>query len=176
MVNPKSNHLVTAAAKLCLKSRSRLLPPAVNINRVDQDEDILRFILKGHLLNCYESMYWPFTVVAINFPANRDRSFDHLVQKQFQVCVDRIWVNESGFHHRHHGTWGMMRSCTRSALVLVTAKRCAQLDELLPPDWAQAVQSVIGLLGYWSGECGDAASRRDILEEAVRNLGEIDHV
>jgi hypothetical protein len=92
-----------------------------------------------------------------------------------QVCVDRIWVNESGFHHRHHGTWGMMRSCTRSALVLVAAKQCAQLDEILPAGWLPAVRHVIGLLDYWSGECGDAASRRDILEEAVKGLEETNY-
>ncbi len=70
----------------------------------------------------------------------------------------------------------MMRSCTRSALVLVAAKRCGQLDELLPPGWPQAVHRVIGLLDYWSGECGDAGSRRDILKEAVGVLERINSV
>jgi hypothetical protein len=151
--------------------RSQLLPPEVDIHVAGHDEDILRFILKGHLINCYESMYWPFTVHAINFPANRNQSLDHFVRKGFQVCVDRISVNESGFYHRHHGTWGMMRSCTRSALVLVAAKKCSQLDVLLPPEWVQAVQRVIALLDFWREECGDAENRRDILEGAMRSLG-----
>ena len=123
-------------------------------------------------MNCYEFMYWPFTINAINFPANRNQSFDHLVRKSFQVCVDRIWVNESGFYHRHHGTWCMVRSCTRSALVLVAARKCAHLDALLVPGWEQAVQQVISLLDFWRGECGDAGNRGDILKAEMQSLEE----
>jgi hypothetical protein len=151
-------------------SRSKLLPPEVDIH-TGHDEDILRFILKGHLHNCYESMYWPFTVQAINFPETRDRSLDHLVSKGLQVCVDRIWVNVPGFKHRHHGTWGMMRACTRSALVLLAAKRCSKLDAMLCGGWEEAVQQVIGLLDFWKGDCGDAENRRDILQTALRGVG-----
>ena len=150
--------------------RSKLLPPEVDIHTAGHDKDILRFILKGHLLNCYESMYWPFVVNAINHPASRNQSLDHLVGKALQVCVDRIWVNEPGFAHRHHGTWGMMRACTRSALVLVAAKKCGHLEGYLAPGWEQAVHRVVGLLDFWRGECGDAENRKDILEAAMRTI------
>ena len=115
-------------------------------------------------------MYWPFVVKAINFPASRNRSLDHVVGRGLQVCVDRIWVNAPGFGHRHHGTWSMIRSCTRSALVLVAAKKCNQLDTLLCLGWEEAVQRVIGLLDFWRGECGDAETRRDVLEAAMRSV------
>lgn len=149
--------------------RSKLLPPEVDI-QTGHDKDILRFILKGHLHNCYEAMYWPFTVHAINYAETRDRSLDHLVSKGLQVCVDRIWVNVPGFKHRHHGTWGMMRACTRSALVLIAAKRCSKLDAMLCGGWEEAVQQVIGLLDFWRGECGDAKNRRDILQAALEGV------
>lgn len=157
--------------ELSYHPRSKLLPPEVDIHTTGHDEDILRFILKGHLLNCYESMYWPFVVNAINHPATRNESLDYLVGKALQVCVDRIWVNEPGFTHRHHGTWGMMRACTRSALVLIAARKCGQLDAFLAPGWEQAVHRVIGLLDFWRGECGDAENRRDILEAAMSSFG-----
>jgi hypothetical protein len=64
-----------------------------------------------------------------------------------------------------------IRSCTRSALVLVAAKKCNRLDALLCPGWEEAVQRVIGLLDFWRGDCGDAENRRDILETAMRSLG-----
>jgi hypothetical protein len=149
--------------------RSQLLPPEVDINNSGQD-DVLRFILRGHLLNCDEAMYWPFIVNGINFPTTRDFELDHFVKKGLQVCVDRIWVNESGFHHRHHGTWGTMRSCTRSALVLIAAKKCGQLEELIPLEWESAVRKVIGFLDFWSGECGDAVSRRDVLQAGLQSI------
>jgi hypothetical protein len=109
-------------------------------------------------------------VQAINWPRTRDRSLDYIVKKGLQVCVDRIWVNVPGFKHRHHGTWGMMRACTRSALVLLAAKRCNDLDTLLCAGWEEAVQQVIGLLEFWRGDCGDAENRRDILQTALRDI------
>jgi hypothetical protein len=108
-------------------------------------------------------------VNAINYPATRDRTLDQFVQKGLQVCVERIWVNENGFHHRHHGTWGMMRSCTRSAVVLIAAKKCENLIELIPLDWEVCVRKVISLLEFWSTTCGDAGSRRDILEDGLED-------
>jgi hypothetical protein len=119
---------------------------------------------------CYESIYWPYLATAINFPIQRDRSFDLFVQKGLQNCVDKIWVAEAGFHHRHHGTWLSLRQCTRSALVLVAAKRCGQLDHLIPRDWILAVKGVITFLEFWSLECADAGNRRDILEDALGNV------
>ncbi len=116
-------------------------------------------------------MYWPFVVKAINFPETRDRSLDHLVGKGLQVCVDRIRVNVPGFKHRHHGTWGMMRSCTRSAFVLLAAKHCHHLDAMLCEGWQVAVDQVVGLLDFWRGECGDAENRRDLLQMALRSAG-----
>jgi hypothetical protein len=112
-----------------------LLPPEIDIRATGQDEDVLRFILRGHLMNCYENMYWPFTTRAINFPTSRNRAFDDFTRRGLQVCVDRIRVNENGFQHRHHGTFFMLRSVTRSALVLIAAKTCRHLDGLLPIEW-----------------------------------------
>jgi hypothetical protein len=120
-------------------------------------------------------MYWPFLMYATNWPMERDLGLDYLVQKGLQVCTDRIWKNESGFCHRHHGSWLMMRSCTRSALVLIAAKRNGQLDDLMPLDWKSAVRRVISMLGFWRGQSRDAESRKEILENALRSL-EVDHI
>ncbi len=60
--------------------RSQLLPPEVDINTSGQD-DVLRFILRGQLLNCDEAMYWPFIVNGINFPTTRDFELDYFVKK-----------------------------------------------------------------------------------------------
>ena len=116
---------------------------------------------------------WPFVVKAINFPETRDKALDHLVGKGLQVCVDRIWVNVPGFKHRHHGTWGMMRACTRSALVLLAAKKCGQLEALLCHGWENAVLQVIDLLDFWREDCGDADNRRQILQSALKRLGTV---
>jgi len=150
-------------SSLTLRVRSRLLPPEMDLQTSQHDDDILRFVLRGHLLDCYETMYWPFLVEAIN-TTSWDVTYQVFVRKGLRVCVERIWKNEGGFYHHHHGTWLMLRSCTRSALTLVAARLCRHLDDLLPPDWEAAVRKVVALLSFWQEESEDARDRRYILE------------
>ena len=146
------------------------MPPEVDILQHEPGEDILRFILCGHLYNSYEAIYWPFVSSAINRQGLRNVDFDEFVRKGLQVCVDRVWTNEPGFRYRHHGTWLMMRSCTRSAFVLVAAKRSGQVETLLPYRWQHAVHAVIKLLDFWSNECNDSRDRRNILDNAMKTV------
>src|SRR6187402_3167342 len=103
------------------------LPPALQLstpapNSSDPSNNThssLRFILNGHLLDCYEMMYWPFVVDAIHGTLRPSPSSESFARKGFQLCVQRVDQNERGFYQRHHGTWLMLRSCTRSALVLL---------------------------------------------------------
>ena len=131
-------------------------------------------------------MYWPFLVDAINNnhqPHQHQHQVHHItsdpsslsssnsvtafIRKGLSICVQRIHKNESGFHHRHHGTWLMLRSCTRSALVLLAAYRAGQrgrLRALLPGGWEAAVYKVIGMLAFWKDESRDCLDRWRILE------------
>lgn len=83
-------------------------------------------------------MYWPFAVDAINGGLRNDFIFESFARKGFLLCVQRIEKNESGFYRCHHGTWLMLRSCTRSALILVGAVRLG-LETLLPLHWEGAI-------------------------------------
>lgn len=111
-------------------------------------------------------MYWHFVVDAIH-GGLRGGTSEAFVRKGLQVCVQRIQINEKGFYHRHHGTWLMLRSCTRSALVLLAAARCLHLANLLPAGWEQAVGKVMGMLGFWREESGDVLDRLRVLERLV---------
>jgi hypothetical protein len=125
----------------------------------------LKFILVGTLMDCYEMMYWPFITDAINnnsdsmSPQTRD-----FAQKALNICVDRINKNEPGFTYRHHGAWMMVRSCTRSALVLLAANRSGTTRPLLPPDWKAAVGKVVDMLRYWRRESRDVEDRLRLVE------------
>jgi hypothetical protein len=133
------------------------------------DHAALKFILSGHLLDCYEMMYWPFVIEAVhgNLGGADVHSFS---RKGFLVCIDRIQKNESGFYHRHHGTWLMLRSCTRSALVLLAAARIPHLHSSLPIEWEMAVYKVFGMLNYWREDSRDVLDRLDILETLMRGV------
>jgi hypothetical protein len=129
----------------------------------------LRFILNGHLLDCYEMMYWPFVVDAIHGRLRNEPESESFTRKGFLLCVQRIEKNESGFYQRHHGTWLMLRSCTRSALVLVAAVRSG-LNNLVAAEWQDAVGKVMQMLRYWRDEVKDVPDRLDILEGLMRGV------
>jgi hypothetical protein len=112
----------------------------------------------------------PFIVAAIDNSVTEKRPtlsldrLDSFVRKALVVCVDRIEKNEQGFFYRHHGTWLMLRSCTRSAFVLLGAARRERLRPLMPERWTQAVEKVKGMLRFWRRESRDLDDRLQLLE------------
>ncbi|EXJ73605.1 uncharacterized protein A1O5_03367 [Cladophialophora psammophila CBS 110553] len=159
----------------------RSLPQALDLEApsVGEESDLhhsLKFILKGHLLDCYEMMYWPFIVAAVNYdtpertPTISTESMDSFVHKALVVCVERIEKNEQGFFYRHHGTWLMLRSCTRSAFVLLAAARLEKLTLLMPDRWREAVEKVIEMLRFWRRESKDVEDRLRLVETLLAGL------
>jgi hypothetical protein len=145
------------------------LPAALSLNASERDHaecDVLKLILTGHLLDCYEVMYWPFVVEAVNGkPQGGDA--DTFARKGLRMCVERIEKNESGFYHRHHGIWLTLRSCTRSALVLLAARNSPELCLSLPSNWEGAIEKVMAMLRFWQTESRDARDRLNILQALV---------
>lgn len=183
----------------------RSLPQALELDApsVGEESELhhsLKFILKGHLLDCYEMMYWPFIVNAVNFDhtpttatttattgssATEGRNagslsnggvgssgvaMESFVHKALVVCVERIEKNEQGFFYRHHGTWLMLRSCTRSAFVLLAAARLERLTLLMPDRWRQAVEKVMDMLRFWRRESRDVEDRLRLVEALLDGL------
>ncbi|KAF2240666.1 C6 zinc finger domain-containing protein, partial [Trematosphaeria pertusa] len=122
-----SNDLVTDLTKLVADHERQILdwinalPEHLSINAPPEEDEICRFVLRGHLIDVYEMLYWPFVDRGINGPASCDDDplLAELATKGLRYHVERIIVNRPGFQHRHHGTFGMIVSCTRSALVLL---------------------------------------------------------
>ncbi|CAG8374194.1 unnamed protein product [Penicillium salamii] len=152
------------------------LPRSLNLDTASHDvtdgdnrDSALSFILNGHLLDCYEMMYWPFAVDALHGNLVPSEDLEDFALKGFRVCVRRIEKNEGGFYYRHHGTWLMLRSCTRSALVLTAAARLG-LTKLLPVEWKAAVEKVMRMLQYWKDETKDVADALDVLTGLMKDI------
>jgi Fungal specific transcription factor domain len=139
----------------------------------------LKFILLGHLLDCYEMMYWPFianvlsknnTNATFQSPQTiqTDKINNGFIRKGLTVCVERIAKNEPGFFYRHHGTWLMLRSCTRSGLVLIAASRDEKVAALLPDGWRASVGKIIDMLRFWRRESRDVEDRLRLVETMWR--------
>ncbi|KAF9885026.1 hypothetical protein FE257_000849 [Aspergillus nanangensis] len=143
----------------------RSLPPSLALNTDVPNKDQyqpFRFILSGHFLDCQETIYWHFLVETMHGRVHGNRN--NFLQKGLQVCLDRVHQNHTGFYHRHHGTWLMLRSCTRSAFVLLAAERRVELVPFLPIGWQEAVFEVSKMLAFWKDESRDVAELFAILQ------------
>jgi hypothetical protein len=147
------------------------LPPRLSLNRISFPSpgepalyQTLRFILEGEAIDCYEMMYQPFIVRAMHDGNSLDATSSDFVRKALTLALQRINKNQPGFFFRHHGTWAMTRSCTRSALLLLAASRTVSLRHLLPQDWRVAVGKVAEMLHFWRRELDDAADRLRLIE------------
>lgn len=161
----------------------RALPDNMSTRAPAEEDEICRFVLRGHLVNVWEILYWPFVNWAI---ASGSDTEDGPLMKQFahkglQMHVNRVHVNRPGFSHRHHGTFGMIKSCTRSALVLLAAANSSAFaahggnaydDESryrMPSGWEMAIEEVIQLLEAWEHESADLSTMVVTLRLLYRN-------
>ncbi|KAL2865315.1 uncharacterized protein BJX67DRAFT_389519 [Aspergillus lucknowensis] len=130
----------------------------------DTEHEALRFILSGHFLDCQEMMYWYFVENAVHYGRIPSATAETYVRKGLRVCVERIQQNRKGFYYRHHGTWLMLRSCARSAFVLLAALRRPELASMLPGDWEESIIDVARMLEFWKDECRDVQEKYEILD------------
>lgn len=144
------------------------LPTELSIhNGPPEDDDVCRSVLRCHLVNLFELIYWACNMASLEAAAaghHAQPSVQKMAYRGLETHTNRLYVNEPGFMHRHHGTMFMMKSCTRSALILVAT---ANMGIKMPPNWREAVYKAIGLLGYWSGEVSDLAHWKTTLEREV---------
>ena len=146
---------------------SQNLPQQLSIRTAAEDDDICLSVLRCHLIDLFELIYWPFVSAALEASSTGSAmslAADTFAQKGLDVHVQRVHANEPGFFHRHHGAWLMMRSCTRSALVLVAA---SEAKIVMPTGWQAAVHKVVGMLSYWSTEVATLIDWRTVLERKM---------
>jgi hypothetical protein len=150
--------------------------------------DILRFILRGHMLDIREVVRFPAIHAILASPSmfsadNPSLTCVRLARELLENAVERIKANREGWYHRHQGTWLMMRSCSRSALHLLgMALKCQQAaavmsinrkdleTKVLPPRWKEAVEQVAELLDYWADESSDMKRLSHVLKELMHSF------
>ncbi|KAL5356490.1 C6 zinc finger domain protein [Aspergillus floccosus] len=160
------------------------LPRVISLDQPPETDDICRFVLRGHLVNLYEFIYWPFIEALISgCPMNGERILlRSLARKGLQKHVERLWVNQAGYKHRHHGTLFLLRMCSRSALVLVAAAlvirgqvdQRGQYEVIMPLGWREAVLLAMEMNRYWAAESADARYLRSVVEAAWQRVEGLD--
>ncbi|KAJ5031392.1 hypothetical protein J3E73DRAFT_428551 [Bipolaris maydis] len=154
------------------------LPQSMSMNNPPEEDEVCRFVLRGHLINVWEIIYWPFVECAVNSNITMEDEplLRELAMKGLQIHMERIRVNRPGFAHRHHGTFYLIKSCTQSALILLAAARSRNFvtDEVetplhVPIGWQNAVEEVIQLLEAWEQESADLSTMANTLRLMYRN-------
>jgi hypothetical protein len=168
------------------------LPPKVRFDKRPEApcHDILRFILRGHMIDIIELARFPAIQTILGSPAvtlsnGLSPVSVRLAREFLQNAVYRIEANREGFFHRHQGTWLLLRSASRSAVQLLgMAIKCQlegqtggvarkELESLFLPDrWWEAVHMVSEMLEYWSDESSDVERLSFVLKELVRQYEE----
>ncbi|PSN62348.1 hypothetical protein BS50DRAFT_561605 [Corynespora cassiicola Philippines] len=146
-----------------LKDWAKSMPDVFNMS--DTEESVLDSILKGRLLDSYDILYIPFleAVLAADVPHGEAVAvMETYARKALECCVGRMTGLHQRFTIRHHGTWLMLQTCMRSAL-LILAARVAGHSDLLPEGWGSAVSIAATALAYWKEESPDVQDRFDIL-------------
>ncbi|KAL7927215.1 hypothetical protein ACQKWADRAFT_327130 [Trichoderma austrokoningii] len=143
------------------------LPADLSIHTPVSEDGICRSVLRGRMVNLFEQLYWPFVMASIAAHAARrpvKPAVAAFAQRGLETHMHQVRVNKPGFHHRHHGCMFMIRSCTRSALVLLAAARAGCE---MPADWEDCVHKTVGMLAYWEDEDRDLIHWRATLEREL---------
>ncbi|KAE8378537.1 hypothetical protein BDV26DRAFT_281062 [Aspergillus bertholletiae] len=133
------------------------------------DTDVLRFILQGRSTYVNELITWPYIASAVNCMPLEDTA-QVWVGKGLQAHLERLEVNRTGYYHRHHGTWLMIRTSARSACILLAVQR-SSLRDLLPAAWKQAVEATVKMLEFWQAEVEGLAALTRFLWHLLSNVG-----
>ncbi|KAJ5896043.1 uncharacterized protein N7473_005442 [Penicillium subrubescens] len=92
-----------------------------------------------------------------------------LAAKCLEIQLRRLHINYPGFTHRHHGTFLLIWSCTRSALVLLAASLTGLV---MPSGWLEGITWTAELLSLWKDEMPQLSKWRDLLTWTVSDIPE----
>ncbi|PLB53926.1 hypothetical protein P170DRAFT_504800 [Aspergillus steynii IBT 23096] len=155
------------------------LPQLVSIAGLPQDDNICQFVLRGHLMDLYVCIFWPFVDALLR--GFRSQSVLEMSLKGLRTHVDTILVNYVGYKHRHHGTSLLLRSCARSALVLVAAALTAKQQGVdagrsfsMVAGWREAVLLALEMNRYWEAESMDNGFLVRVVQQAWELVEELD--
>ena len=108
---------------------------------------------------------WPFLAEVMNGRADWTPETKKWSARALESHLERLIVNRPGFYHRHHGTWLMLRTSARSAILLLAFSRLFPDSDLMPDKWRGLVSDTISMLDHWSTEVFEMKRVVDIAQQ-----------
>ncbi|KAF3062993.1 hypothetical protein CFAM422_010508 [Trichoderma lentiforme] len=146
------------------------LPETISIDSNPLEDDILKFILRCHLVDFNELIFWTFIDRAVNSKETLSEDMIRYACRGFTTCTDRLRTAGLGHWYRHHGTWMLLQSCARSAIVLLASAFSEHTQSLLPENWVHSVEACIGMLNDWKDEDAGISDQAMILGQLLQKF------
>lgn len=196
------------------------LPPELSLEEPAENDDICRFVLRGHYIDYREVIYWPFLASRLNYfttspsvftsqpspcqpisSTSQDDPINHtvplpifeaqspeitqlspsssaikltsstavmeLAAECLEIQIRRVHINYPGFSHRHHGTFLLILSCMRSALVLLASSLTGLA---MPSGWRKSVTLTVELLSLWEAEMPQLSNWRNFIDLVLSEI------
>jgi hypothetical protein len=119
--------------------------------------------IRSRYLMCRSWIHQPFLHFLIHAAAHQLEDHEAKVETMASICLQcAIEVtNDVTAHHRHHGTWFVVRMLASNALVLLAAAVSQAIA--MPDGWGIAVQRVIEHVGCWEEDSDDLRVTKNLL-------------
>lgn len=128
--------------------------------------------IRSRYLQCQSWIFRPFLYIMVHATpatlAEYRKDIEPLAYNCLELCMDCI--NDVTFHHRHHGTWYMVRGAFGSALLLLAGAKAGYVS--MPPNWKKAIRRTLAILNRWNADCRNLQISTNILEALREQLAE----
>lgn len=140
------------------------LPPLLTINQdVSTSTNELALHIRSRYLLCRSWIFRPFLYIMVHASpavlAQYRTELEPLAYTCLECCINCI--NDTTFHHRHHGTYYMVRVAFAGAMQILAAAKAGFMS--MPSGWENVVRRAINIIKCWELECKDLQVSADIL-------------
>lgn len=127
--------------------------------------------IRSRYLLCRSWIFRPFLYIMVHATpatlAEHRKNIEPLAYTCLETCMDCI--NDVTFHHRHHGTWYMVRVAFASALLILAAAKARFVS--MPPGWRDAIRRARVIVNRWNAESKNLQVSANILDALSRQVG-----
>lgn len=148
------------------------LPQTLRVeSRPSESKNELGLHIRSRYLQCRMWIFRPFLHIMVHATPATLAEHRHHIEPLASTCLDSCMecINDVTFHHRHHGTWYVVRGAFASSLLLMAAAKAGSVS--MPSAWREGVNRTIKIIKLWDGHCRNLQISGEILETLLRQIG-----
>lgn len=142
------------------------LPKELRINGpVTSSTDELALHIRSRAILCNIRIHRPCLFYKIHTTPEK-HELNAYVSRSASLCLENCaaFLHDVTYHHRHHGTWYVLRSGLEAAFCILAAVRSQQIPVF--DKWHETVQRAFRFLEMWKDQCPNLESSFAILQQA----------